>query len=279
MAGGTIQEYIIKEVSEDNICDLIEVCTPKKIGLAFIIGMRIMEDWARSIISKYGVVGEVAYNGEEPVAALVHFPAWEDPLMRDLKGVMYLQCLYNPNPVHHGKGVGSSLVKATIKHARESGLYEYVITHAFETNEYVSQRRFLTAFGFRRIPDSSEEDLYYPLGDAEWVHGVPRTFWKGAFADYIPKERHVGKAVIYYTPTCQYGYVLAERAREVINEIDPSYPVTLINYWERPNEYISDGGHWLIVNAHPIDTLSIKREEFRREVLKAMQYRASRPSS
>ena len=92
-----------------------------------------MENWAKNIIRNYGSVGKIAFVNKEPVALTIHYPAWEDPLMGNMKRSLYLQCVYNPNPRYQRQGIGKALIKAVIQYAEKAGLYDYIITYAFNT--------------------------------------------------------------------------------------------------------------------------------------------------
>lgn len=54
---------------------------------------------------------------------------------------------------------------------------------------------------------------------------------------------------MFYTPTCEYGYVLANRDADVMREVALGIGIELINYWERPRDFLARGRKWLIVNS------------------------------
>ncbi len=233
-----------------------------------------MENWAKNIIRNYGSVGKIAFVNKEPVALTIHYPAWEDPLMRNMKRSLYLQCIYNPNPRYQRQGIGKALIKAVIQYAEKAAPYDYIVTHAFNTGEYIPQASFLQGLGFRRIPKGNEEDLYLQLhGSCEWYGEKLRTYWSSPFSEYRPVEE-AGKAVIYYTPTCYISYVYASKTAGILkNILPPEYEITLINYWRKPEPYLRNGGHWLVVNAQAIEVTPTEKTRFREEVEKAVQSR------
>ena len=57
----------------------------------------------------------------------------------------------------------------------------------------------------------------------------------------------------------------------VISEVDPEVEVELINPWERPEEYLKRGNHWLVVNAKPIKSYVTQGKRFRDEVAEALK--------
>jgi hypothetical protein len=84
----------------------------------------------------------------------------------------------------------------------------------------------------------------------------------------LPEDRN--RAVVFYSPVCQFGYPFARKIGEIVREVAPQIRVDLVNDWERPEESIGRRNLWLIVNAKPIHTFFMDTEKFKEEVRQAV---------
>ena len=84
--------------------------------------------------------------------------------------------------------------------------------------------------------------------------------------DYEPLPEDRNKALVFYSPICQFSYQFAKRIEETIREVAPNIKIETINEWEKPEESMKRKNWWLIINAKPIQTFFMNTEKFREEI-------------
>jgi len=211
-----------------------------------------------------GPCAKIAYLNEKPVAQILFHPEEADPtksVKRDR--AVFLVCAYNPFPEAQRLGIGTMLLQSLVTDCQR-GLEclgnrpcSFIVTKTFNTGQYLSLPEFYRRRGFK--PSSSEPETFYleitrpyePSGGAE---------------GYKPLPEDEGKAVVLYSPTCQFSYPFAVRISQAIGEIAPNLPIEMINEWQKPEESIKRKNWWLIVNAKPIHTFLMEEEKFKAEV-------------
>ena len=264
-----MDKVIIKNVTQDNLDDLISVCSPIPKDEVYREGITIKKRWVLKMISKYGDVAKIAYFRGKPAAQILYYPASADPAMVKRDDVLILHCIYNPMKEAQHKGIAKLLIKSLLDEVKDRGRYRFIITHAFETGEFYSQREFLLRIGFKQIPSGSKEDLYYSV-NGEPIDIDATSFWKSDAEEYSPLDEDRGLVLIFYTPTCQFSYVFSCRAAALVKEVNDEVPIRMLDYWEHIDEYRKRGMHWMIVNARPIKATIFDKEKFKEEVFKAL---------
>jgi len=254
----------IREVDETNIGDMISVCNPPTISEAYKKGVEIKRVWLLEMLRTYGDVGLVAYFNGKPAAQLLTYPEKADPTSLKRENVLVINCIYNPLLEAQRKGIARSMVEKLIEKAR--GKYEFLVIHAFETGEFLSQAEFFKRLGFREI---TKEDLYYSFSGRELKEPYSG-FWKEG-EEYRRSDEDIGRIMIFYEPLCPFSYLWAYRAKEIVKEINLKLKIEVLNAWEHPEEFVSRGRNWMLVNGIPIKSLPIERDRFRGEILRAIK--------
>ena len=254
----------IREVDETNIGDMISVCNPSTISEAYKKGVEIKRVWLLEMLRTYGDVGFVAYFNGKPAAQLLTYPEKADPTSLKRENVLVINCIYNPLLEAQRKGIARSMVEKLIEKAR--GKYEFLLTHAFDTGEFLSQAEFFERLGFRKI---TKEDLYYSFSGRALKEPYSG-FWKEG-EEYKRSNEDIGRIMIFYEPVCPFSCLWAYRAGEIVKEIDLKLKIDVLNAWEHPEEFVSRGRNWMLVNGIPIKLLPIERDRFRGEILRAIK--------
>ncbi len=254
----------IREVDETNIDDMISVCDPSTISEAYKKGVEIKRAWLLEMLRTYEDVGFVAYFNEKPAAQLLTYPEKADPTSLRRENVLVVNCIYNPLLEAQRKGIARSMVEKLIQKAR--GKYEFLITHAFDTGEFLSQADFFKKMGFKEI---TKEDLYYSFSGRELKEPYSG-FWKEG-GEYRRSDEDIGRIMIFYEPVCPFSYLWAYRAKEIVKEIAPEFKIEVLNGWEHPEEFVSRGRNWMLVNGIPIKSLPIERGTFKEEIKNALE--------
>ncbi len=216
------------------------------------------------MLRTYGDVGLVAYFNGKSAAQLLTYPEKADPTSLKRENVLVINCIYNPLLEAQRKGIARTMVEKLIEKAR--GKYEFLVTHAFETGEFLSQAEFFKRLGFREI---TKEDLYYSFSGRELKEPYSG-FWKEG-EEYRRSDEDIGRIMIFYEPVCPFSYLWAYRAKEIVKEINLKLKIEVLNAWEHPEEFVSRGRNWMLVNGIPIRSLPIEKEKFREELMIAIK--------
>ncbi|HDH44353.1 MAG TPA: hypothetical protein ENG66_02995 [Thermococcus sp.] len=254
----------IIEVDENSVDDMISVCNPPTISEAYKKGVEIKRVWLLEMLRTYGDVGLVAYFNGKSAAQLLTYPEKADPTSLKRENVLVINCIYNPLLEAQRKGIARTMVEKLIEKAR--GKYEFLVTHAFETGEFLSQAEFFKRLGFREI---TKEDLYYSFSGRELKEPYSG-FWKEG-EEYRRSDEDIGRIMIFYEPVCPFSYLWAYRAKEIVKEINLKLKIEVLNAWEHPEEFVSRGRNWMLVNGIPIRSLPIEKEKFREELMIAIK--------
>ena len=254
----------IIEVDENSVDDMISVCNPPTISEAYKKGVEIKRVWLLEMLRTYGDVGLVAYFNGKSAAQLLTYPEKADPTSLKRENVLVINCIYNPLLEAQRKGIARTMVEKLIEKAR--GKYEFLVTHAFETGEFLSQAEFFKRLGFREI---TKEDLYYSFSGRKLKEPYSG-FWKEG-EEYRRSDEDIGRIMIFYEPVCPFSYLWAYRAKEIVKEINLKLKIEVLNAWEHPEEFVSRGRNWMLVNGIPIRSLPIEKEKFREELMIAIK--------
>jgi GNAT superfamily N-acetyltransferase len=269
MTGG---EARVKDLQESNLDDLIYVCSSKKLSdPVHMKGVALKKAWLKKMLERYGPLAKIAYLDEKPVAQILFHPEEASPtsILRR-RGVIHLDCIYNATPEARQLGIASKLLQSLVEDCRQGkGCLQgtpcrFIVARAFNTGEALSLSQFYTRRGFKPSPTESGI-MYLPI--SEPYQPEPS---QGEY-ESLPEDK--GRAIVFYNPACEFFYPFALRIAESIEEIAPSVPIELVNEWIRPEESIKRKGCTIIVNARPIKTFFMDKENFQREVREASEQR------
>jgi len=261
----SLQEKIrIKNLQESNIEDLIYICSSKRLNdPVHQQGISLQRKWLRQMLEKYGSCAKIAYYNEKPAAQILFYPEEADVTKAFRReGILVINCMYNPTPEAQKIGLGTKLLRSLIRDARQRTSClgdkpcKFVLAKAFNTGELLPLPEFYRKNGF--LPTTEGNSLYLSIeGNYEPTPPV---------GNYEPLLEDKNKAVIFYSPTCAFGYSFAKKIETMIREIAPNIKIETINEWEKPDESMKRKNWWLIVNAKPIQTFFMNTEKFREEI-------------
>jgi len=104
--------------------------------------------------------------------------------------------------------------------------------------------------------------MYLPI-NSSYRHGKP-------VREQAPLLKDRNRAVVFYSPHCQFSYPFAVKISEVIREVAPDITIVMMNEEERYDEFLNRGGHSLVVNGVSIRTFFMEAEKFREEIRHAL---------
>lgn len=257
----------VEDLLEENMEDVFRVCSHGRLQDPLQRrGMELKKRWLLEMLDRYGPCTKIAYLEERPIAQLLYYPEEIIPhIEKPRKDVIHIHCVYNPFPEVRGKGGASALVRALLEEA-ERGMEmlggrrcRFIVAKPFNTGEGIPLEAFYASKGFR-------------WGIGEMYLEVSAPYEPKECGVYKPLSSDRGRAVILYSPLCEYSYPFALKVREIIWEVNPGLPITLIDIWRQPEEASKRGGETIIVNSRPIRTWWGDRENFKEEVKRALQY-------
>jgi len=260
----------LENLQRSNIDDLIYVCSSKRLDDPLHLnGVALKKAWLREMLERYGPCAKIAYLNEKPVAQILFYPEEADPtdpLRR--RGVIRLDCVYNSMPEARQLGVATKLLQSLVEDCRwgigclRGTPCRFIVATPFNTGEALSMLQFYSKRGFK--PSPTEPDIMY-LPISEPYQAGPTQ------GEYEPLPEDRGRAVLSYSPACEFSYPFAFRISELIKETAPVLPIEFINEWERPEEALKRKHCKIVVNARPIKTFFMDKENFQREVREALK--------
>jgi GNAT superfamily N-acetyltransferase len=258
----------IENLQESTLEDLIYVCSSKRLGDPIHRqGIELKEQWLRKMLRKYGSCAKVAYHNGRPVAQILYYPEDADAAKAFRReNVLVINCIYNPTPEAQRLGLGTRLLQSVIQDARKRKTClgnrpcRFMLAKAFNTGEFLPMPEFYKKNGFLATPEGNL--LYLPI-EGDYEPSPPVGEYKS-----LPEDRN--KALVFYSPTCQFGYQFAKRIEETVKEVAPQIETAVVNEWEKPEESLKRKNSALIVNARPIRTFFMETEKFKEEVKQAM---------
>jgi hypothetical protein len=259
----------IEDLTESNIEDLISVCSSKRMDDPIHRqGVNLKKQWLREMLRKYGSVAKIAYFEDKPVAQIFFYPEESDLTNASpRKNVLRMLCVYNPATSAQKHGIGTKLLQSLVSDAKKRKTClgnkpcKFILVKAFNTGEFLPMPEFFKKNGFLPTPEN-EEMLYYPV-EGNYEQASP-------MQEYEPLPEDRGRAVILYSPVCQFSYQFAKKMEEQIREVAPNLPIDLINEWEKPEEAIKRRNSVLIVNARPVRIFFMDSARFKEEVRLAL---------
>jgi len=264
----------IKDLEMNNLMDQISICVTEKYlsDEAFRRGVEEKRKWLENMLKKYGSCSKIAYLNNKPVGMIQFYPEKAIPYKIGARDqVIEISCIFVGDKSLQGKGIGSKLLNSLIEDLSKPLPYfnnkpcKFIVTHAFNAESGTPQHIFYLRRGFKQIPGLSEIDLYYPItGEYEPPKIKPR--------EYKPLPEDYGSAIIFYSPKCPFSIKFAEQIKELTREVTKEIPIKIINIWEHPEEVIKRNTHNPIVNGKEIKTFFMDKENFKKEVKKALQH-------
>lgn len=260
------QRIQVEEVMEENLDDVFKVCSHSRLRDPLQRrGMEIKRRWLLEMLNHYGGCTKVAYLDGGPVAQLLYYPEEAIPYVENpRRDVIHLHCVYNLFPEARGKGVASALIRDLLEEA-ERGMEmlqgrrcRFIVAKPFNTGEGIPLEAFYASKGFH-------------WGVGEMYLEISASYETRKLGEYRPLSEDEGRALIFYSPLCEYSYPFAHRVREIIWEVKPDLPITLIDMWRQPEEASKRYGEEIIVNARPIRAWWGDREGFKEEVMRALE--------
>ncbi len=237
--------------------DVFQVCSPDaEPGSKLMEGRRLRETWLRETLREHGPFTKVAYLDGRPVSQMMYYPEAALPYIAGSRGgVVRIECVYSRV---HGEGAGSALLEDLVKEAREGveslrgEPCRFLVTEPFSTGEGLDLKEFYNRNGFKE-------------GDGEMYLEIHGEYEPRKRTVYTPLDEDAKKAVVFYNVNCEYSVGFAEGVKRLIHEIEPGYPVEIINMWTNPLESSRRGNELVIVNQRPIKSYW-RTPEFRQEV-------------
>jgi hypothetical protein len=258
----------IENLNESNVDDLIYVCSSKKLSDPIHMqGIELKKQWLRSMLRKYGSCAKIAYLNGNPVAQILYYPEEADATIPSgRKDVLIMLCVYNPTPAAQKLSIGTKLLQSIIEDVKLKKTClgnkpcKFVLVKAFNTGEFLSMSDFFKKKGF--LPTPEEGVMYLPIESTY----EPRK----RIGEYAPLPEDRNKAVLFYSPICQFSYQFAKNAEKLIKEVAPDISVELIDEWEKPEEASKRKNCAVIVNATAIRTFFMDTERFKEETRRAI---------
>jgi hypothetical protein len=265
-----MQEKVrIENLSQSNIEDLIYVCSSKTLdNPTHQKGISLKKQWLMEMLQKHGSCAKVAYYNEKPVAQILYYPEDVDVKAFRRQNVLVVNCTYNPNSEAQKLGIGTRLLQSVIDDVKQRKTClgnkpcKFILAKAFNTGEFLPLPEFYKKRGFIRTPENEESLLYLPV-EGGYEPAAP-------VGEYEPLSEDRGRAVIFYSPVCQFSYQFAKKAEETIREVAADIKIEMINEWEKPQEAIKRKNSWLTVNAKQIRTFLMEKEKFKEEIKRAI---------
>jgi N-acetylglutamate synthase-like GNAT family acetyltransferase len=261
------EKLTIKDVNLKNIDQLINLCIPpdKKDDPLFVEGMNMKKKWGSQAIKRYGCIAKLAHLDSKLVGLIQYQPNPEERLVE-------IACILVPEKENLRKGIGHSLLKAVMEEMKKpqpalnNSVSLALITWAFQVPGRYPQNEFYQKMGFKKVKEDDPFLLYYPIKKGYVYHPKEKKF--------IPQKEDRGKAIIFYDPSCPFSIYFSEKIKESVREAAPDTPIRMINRFEEPEEVKKRGQvPTCVVNGKPIKTFFADKENFQKEVKRALRSR------
>lgn len=261
---------VIRDVAPTLIDDLIAVCSKEHIAQPIHAeGARIKREWLTEVIRANGPIAKIAYLDRQPAAQLMFYPEDAGPRAPARRDVIVLYCAYTGSPEHRRQGLASALMEDFLREVRMNKLkamagrgVRFIRAPLFESGEGQSMSDLYRRFGFVQGPEGSRE-MYLE------VHGryepAKTRAGQGRRGDLLPQ----GRALVFYTPHCQWSYVFADAMARQIREVSPGQEVLFVDAWRDPASEDWPGAQ-AVVDGCPIYAHVTEGERFRDEVSQAL---------
>ncbi len=228
----------IRYVSEDNIDDLLNVCSGGRLFApaddpTLMQGREIRKQWLLHMRENYGNCAKVAYLDGRPVAQILYYP--EESMLHveePRKNVVFLKCIFNPVTDAQRKGVCDALMKSLLYDCQQGlgclggGKCDFLVTQTFPHEGALPLADFYRKYGFRE----ADGEMYREIDGEYRPRNAPR--FRALSGDR-------GRVTITYNPECEWGYYFAMTAGGLLRERNPGLQVVVINNGENPEVYRS----------------------------------------
>jgi GNAT superfamily N-acetyltransferase len=261
----------IRDLQEDFIADHLSICRNEQLsGIpSYEEGLARKSRWLASMLKKTNFLSKVAYIDRAPLGVIQYYPEECIPFLKvKRQDVLRLDCIYVTKELQ-GKKIGRALLRAMLRHARESRRFTRVETSTFDAQSGFPQPDFLRESGFKRMAGGSELDLEYLLS-REKNSPQQRTALSGeGRLQTIDGEKG---AKLFYEPRCPLSAYYDESITKAIHEIDSSIKTEEINIWSNPEVAIQRGveGQTVYVNGNPIREFFMNAEPFKEELRRVL---------
>jgi GNAT superfamily N-acetyltransferase len=256
------------DVNLENVNHLVDLCIPldKKDDPLFIKGVNVKKKWATQILKKHGSIAKLAYLDSKPVGLIQYQPNPEEMLVE-------IACIFVPEKESLRKGIGESLLKALMEEMKKpqpafnNNVPLAFVTWAFQVPGWYPQHEFYQKMGFKKVKEDDPFLLYYPIKKGYVYRPKEKKF--------IPQKEDSGKAIIFYDPSCPFSIYFSEKIKESIREVAQDIPIRMVNKFEEIEEVKKRGQvPTCAVNGKPIETFFMDKENFQKEVKRALQSHA-----
>jgi len=143
-----------------------------------------------------------------------------------------------------------------------------IATDGFDTGEGLSLTDLYRRFGFRERVDENSQALWGGTAMHLVLSGPVRPRPRLPFVS-LPQDK--GCAVVFYSPTCQFSYLFANKTARAISETEPGLKVDLINRWQQPAEYLKRGARWAVVSGREVLGTPADDAAFREELKRILR--------
>jgi len=258
-------------VTPDLFDDLIDVCSRgRPVDPAHAEGVRIKREWLTEVTRANGPIAKLAYLNGRPAAQLMFYPEDAASRIPGRRDVLVLYCVFTGAPEDRQQGLASSLLRSFLDEVRSGKLkvmagrgVRFIRAPVFETGEGLSMTELYRRYGFSHGPAGTREMFREVQGTYE---PPPRPKPAPPSGD---RQRGrllpVGRALVFYTPHCQWSYVFAEQMGRVIRNLSPGHEVLFVDAWRDPAASDWPGAQ-AVVDGIPIFTHISEGDQFQRQV-------------
>ncbi len=228
----------IKNLTLENLDDVFTICAGGADAYnipedEFVLKGREMRiKWLRNMFKEYGSCTKVAYLDGRPVAQILYYPEKAMKYLKDRrKNVIHIQCIVNPFPEAQGLGIGTALMQSLVDDCKQ-GLEvldgdkcSFLVSYPYATVVGISLSEFYSKLGFK-------------FGQDEFYYEITSNYYPRKKSKYIPVPEDKNKVIIFYNPTCEYGYWALNQTKKILQNNFEKLPIQQFNIWEDYKEYL-----------------------------------------
>jgi hypothetical protein len=223
----------IENITPENLEDVFKICSFNRPEDDIVLkGREIRTKWLTKMLEQLGSCTKIAYHEDKPVAQILFYPEEEMRyISNSRKGVVHIQCVYNAFQETQGLGAGTALVNSLIKDCEE-GLEvlngepcTFIVGYPFPSTEGITLSEFFPKMGFKE-------------GNDEYYLEIQGKYYPREIPENTPLPEDIGKVVIFFNPTCEFGYFYANHAKLVMQQNFKDLPITIYNVWKDYEEYL-----------------------------------------
>ncbi len=255
----------IKDVQEENIFDLINLCIPKdkKDDSLFIEGFNKKFRWCKDILNKYNFFAKIAYVNRKPKGLIQY-------LIKPEENIVEIKCIFVSEEEFLRKGIGKSLLFSLMNDFEKPNKFFNnekpggFINFPIDIPGRYTQSEFFKRYGFIEKIQNEFRYLFYPIKE-NFTYSLKES-------EYRPQICDKGKAIVFYDPSCPFCIYFSNKIIQILKDINSKIEIRLINQFEEKIEVEKRGKIYnCIVNQIPIKTFFLDIENFKKEVLDALK--------